>query len=489
MMNLIYYTKIMPESEEVTIPDWGNSQSVPPFPDGFEGGTIEPSPPPELPIAGNLGGFSEKIKKILPLLIGLGILGGLVFLGSKLLESGRVIAPKSEVVLSYWGLWEPEPVMNSLITDYQKDHPKVKINYSLQSPQDYRERLQSSLARGDGPDIFRFHNTWLPMFKNELASLPSGTIEEDKYYPIVKTSLSLGKNLYGVPLMIDTLALFINEDIFQAAGKTPPATWDELVKTAAELTVRDSQGRIQTAGVALGTTNNVDHWPDILGLMMLQNGVDMTRVDKNIGSDNRNLGEDVLTFYTWFSQKYQVWNETLPSSTLFFASGKLAMYFAPSWRIFNLKEMNPQLKFKVLPVPQLPGTSVSWASFWAEGVWGKSKNKEEAFKFLQYLSQKENLQKLYQAESNSRLFGEPYPRTDMASLLADNPLIAPFVSQAANARSWYLCSRTFDNGLNDRMIKYFEDAVNGVNQGKSASEALSTAARGVEQLLNQYGIK
>jgi multiple sugar transport system substrate-binding protein len=409
----------------------------------------------------------------------------------KFLKSGRspILGNKQEIALAYWGLWEPESVMNSIIADYQKDRPWVKINYSLQSSRDYRERLQSSLARGDGPDIFRFHQTWLPMFKNDLAPVPSGTIEEDKYYPVMKDSLSIGKNLYGVPLMIDTLALFINEDIFRAAGKTPPTNWDDLVKIAIELTVRDNQGRIQTAGVALGTTNNVDHWSDILGLMMLQNGVEMTKVEKTIGSDNRNLGEDVLTFYGWFSQKYRVWDETLPSSTLAFASGKLAMYFGPSWRIFELKGINPDLKFSILPVPQLPGTNLSWASFWVEGVWGKSQNKEEAFNFLKYLSQKETLQKLYQAESNLRLFGELYPRTDMANLLADNPLVAPFLSQAATARSWYLCSQTFDNGLNDRMIKYFEDAVNGINQGKSATEALATAGQGVTQLLSQYGIK
>jgi hypothetical protein len=38
------------------------------------------------------------------------------------------------------------------------------------------------------------------------------------------------------------------------------------------------------------------------------------------------------------------------------------------------------------------------------------------------------------------------------------------------------------------MIKYFEDAVNGVNSGKSSAEALSITAQGVSQLLSQYGL-
>jgi len=64
----------------------------------------------------------------------------------------------------------------------------------------------------------------------------------------------------------------------------------------------------------------------------------------------------------------------------------------------------------------------------------------------------------------------------------------PFINQANKAQTWYLCSRTFDNGLNDRMIKYFEDAVNGVNGGSSPEDMLSTTAQGVSQLLSQYGI-
>ncbi len=38
------------------------------------------------------------------------------------------------------------------------------------------------------------------------------------------------------------------------------------------------------------------------------------------------------------------------------------------------------------------------------------------------------------------------------------------------------------------MIKYFEDAVNAVNEGETSEKALTTAADGVGQLLSQYGL-
>ena len=426
---------------------------------------------------------SAGFKKILILLLVLLILFGLGWTVFKFVLP-RFQKPK-EVTLTYWGLWEPETVMKGVITDWEKAHPNVKINYLQQSPKEYRERLQSALARNEGPDIFRYHLTWLPMLKNELEALPpevmSSAEYESTFYTVVKENLRSGTSYVGVPLGIDTLALFYNQEIFQAAGKTPPTSWDELRQAAINLTTRDETGRIQTAGVALGTTSNIDHWPDILGLMMLQNGV-------NLANPTGSYAEDALTYYTIFNTTDRVWDETLPNSTLAFATGKVAMYFGYSWDILEIKKINPSLDFKVVAMPQLPDTQVTWASFWVEGVAKKSSNSKQAWEFLKYLSSKEVLQKLYQAQSQTRLFGEVYPRTDMANLLADNPLLTPFANQVLQAKTWYLCSRTFDNGLNDKMIKYFEDAINTVNSGKSSTEALNTTAQGVSQLLSQYGL-
>jgi len=423
------------------------------------------------------------LKKILIFLVVLLVLAGLIWSVFKFVLP-RFQKPK-EVTLTYWGLWEPETVMKGVIADWEKANPNIKINYLQQSPKEYRERLQSALARNEGPDIFRYHLTWLPMLKNELEPLPSEVMSVSKYestfYTVAKENLRSGTSYVGVPLGIDTLALFYNQEIFQAAGKTPPSSWDELRQTAIDLTTRDESGRIQTAGVALGTTSNVDHWSDILGLMMLQNGV-------NLANPTGSLAQDALTYYTIFNTTDRVWDETLPASTLAFASGKVAMYFGYSWDIFEIKKINPNLDFKVMVVPQLPDTQTTWASFWAEGVAKKSGASKEAWQFLDYLSSKEVLQKLYQAQSQTRLFGEIYPRSDMANLLADNPLVIPFVNQIVQAKTWYLCSRTFDNGINDRMIKYFEDAVNAVNSGKSSTDVLETTAQGVSQLLSQYGL-
>lgn len=422
------------------------------------------------------------------------IVGGVILLAviAFLLFKSFTNNKTNNVEITWWGLWEDNSVISPLISEYEQANPKVKIKYINQSKQDYRERLTNALAKGEGPDIFRFHNTWVPMFRGNLDYVPSSVMNASDfakdYYPVASSDLSSGTGFVGIPLEYDALTLYINEDIFALAAKEPPTTWDELKRLAIELTKKDEQGTIIQSGVALGRTENVDHWQEILGLMMLQNGANMTK-------PTGKLAEDALTFYTVFSSVDGVWDITLPSSTAAFAGGKLAMYFGPSWRSFNIMEQNSSLKFRTVPVPQLPKAGASnpdttYATYWAEGVWAKSKNKAAAWDFLKFIATKESLTKLYANASRQRLFGEPYPRVDMADLLKEHPLLGSIITRAPYAQSWYLASRTFDGptGINSLLSKYFEDAINAVNSGTPADKALEAVEQGVTQVLGQYGL-
>ncbi|MFC1727173.1 ABC transporter substrate-binding protein [Patescibacteria group bacterium] len=471
------------------------SPSLPPLPVQDKPGVVDPgvvagvgggvptAEPQTFHSAGRSPG--SVIKKIVPLLIILVVAAGIVYAVSRyfLPQVSEIGFGKKELV--YWGLWESEGVMETVLSEWEEESG-VKVLYEYHHPREYRQRLQTALAKGEGPDIFRFHNSWTPMLKNDLDAVPASVMNaatfENTYYPVAQASLKSGAGYLGIPLEIDTLALFYNQDIFTAARVSPPRTWDELRRLAIQLTVRDGQSKqIQRAGVSLGTTGNIWHWSDILGLMMLQNGA-------KLNNPTGPLAEDALSFYALFSKTDKVWDETLPDSLTAFAMEKSAMCFGYSWSIFEILNVNPNLNFKVIPVPQLSETDITWASFWVEGVSKNSPNKTAAWDFLKFLSSEETMEKLYQSQSKVRLFGEPYSRVSMASKLEDDPMVFPFISQASKAESWYLSSRTFDNGINDSIIEYFADAVNSVSQRSSAKGALSTVAKGVRQILSKYGL-
>lgn len=457
--------------------------------------TAEPTPNAEAVIAPSTsGGFSpfNFLKKILPSLMGVLVILGLIFGGWQLYKF--IVQRSQPITLVWWGLWEEQQVAAPIIKDYEKSHPNVKISYQKQSPIQYRERLQSALARGEGPDIFRFHNTWTPMLKNDLAALPSTVMDEatfgQTFYPVALKDLKLEGSLYGLPLEFDGLALYYNEDLLQKAQITPPKTWEDLLKAAQALTQRDADGKIVQAGIALGTASNVEHFSDILALMLLQNNTDFKNLTSCFSEAGREYcpAADALTFYTSFSQGNKIWDDTLPNSIVAFSQGKVAMIFAPSWEVFTIKQSAPNLKFKITPVPQLSDNQVNWASFWVEGVAKRSKYQTQAWDFLKYLTSKEVEIKLYSEESKIRLFGEPYSRKDLAETVKGDPYVGPFISGAPNAKSFPMASRTYDNGLNDKMIKYFEDAVNSVNKGVAPKSAIETVSKGMNQVFQTYGI-
>lgn len=448
--------------------------------------------------------FAEPKKsplRFLPFILGgvllLAILGFVAFrlLGGRTPvanQSGNTGAPATpppqsspSVVLEYWGLWEPTETMAEVIDEYEAQNPGVSINYTKQSHVDYRVRLNTALVQGqNGPDIFRYHASWVPMLGDELGVLPSSVMTSQEYqttfYPSASQMLNVQGQIVGIPLMYDGLALYYNKEIFSTAVLEPPSTWPDLRTTASRLTVRASNN-ITRAGVALGNSTNVEHFSDILAVLMMQNKADLL-------NPNSPETRDALQFYVNFVKSDNVWNDTLPLSSVAFARGDVAMIFAPSWRALEIKEMNPNLDFEVVPLPQLDENRKTYANFWAEGVSAKSTKKDAAWKFLKYLSSAEVQQKLYAAQSDVRPFGELYSRKDLADDLANDPVASAFLQDAPYAQGTYMSSYTHDEGLNDQIIQYYEDAVSALVDGADIEEVMITLDQGVKQTLRQYGV-
>ncbi len=286
--------------------------------------------------------------------------------------------------------------------------------------------------------------------------------------------------------MFDGLALYYNADMFQNSGLSIPKTWDEVYEAAKKLTVKEEgTENLKISGLAIGNTS-VEHWSDIVGAMLLQNGADPA-----LPTDK--CAKEAIDYYVNFVVgPPKIWDATLGNSTLAFGASRAAMYIGPSWEAFEIKKINPDLNFKITAFPQIPSGKKYWASYWAEGVNAKSKNAADAWDFLAFAAKKEQLQALYTQAvktSSDRLFGEIYPRQDMAHFLKDDQMVMAYLTGAKEARSWYLASRTFDSGINDRTIKYYENAINQiVNREATVDEALETVALGTAQILKEYGI-
>ncbi|OGE31029.1 hypothetical protein A2631_05100 [Candidatus Daviesbacteria bacterium RIFCSPHIGHO2_01_FULL_44_29] len=397
-------------------------------------------------------------------------------------------AAPQPVELAVWGLFEEEANFRVIAENYQRTHPNIKIVYTKANLLNYRPRVQTKILNKEGPDVFMLHNTWVPMFQKTLAlqeapaTVFSVTDYAQIFYPVAKDSFIQNNKIYAVPASINGLALFVNTDILRAANVDIPQTWDQFLTSAVKMTVKDDRGNIQTAGAAIGTTENIEYWSDILGLLFFQQpGADLNK-------PNTPEAVDILKFYTNFvhDPRQKVWDASVGSAGQAFYSGRLAYYFAPSTKINDIKLANPQLHFQIAPVPQLPGGNVGWGTFWGYAVSSTSPHSKEAWDFIKYLSSRDVETILFQKNQEAGLVPEPYARFELQSSLSNDPLLAPIVNLATSFKSWYLSSKTMDQGVNDEMIKLFATAVNSVNSGGDPQRALNVVEEGRAAILDKY---
>ena len=431
------------------------------------------------------------IKKIISLIIGVVIIFVLIIVSIVFILPKFSSKGTQEATLLYWGIWEDSQAFREVANEFTKTHPNIKIKYEKQDIKGlgkYIDRLSTRIENGTGPDIFRFHNSWITQIRLLLLPFPSdvvNSLEMDKFYKVVQEDLKVSGGYYGVPIQFDTLALFVNVQSFAGAGISEyPSTWDDLANMARKLTVKDVSGRIVTSGVALGTYDNIAHASDVISLLLIQNGANLL----DLNGESKQNSYDALDFYSSFAKgDAKVWDDTLENSKLAFAKGSLAMYFGYSWDIFEIKALNPNLEFAITPVPHLPSRNATIASYWVEGVSSKTKFSKEAFEFLKFLASRETMEKLYSKESKVRLFGSLYPRADMASLLKTNTLIYPFVEQGKIASSTIFASDTHDDAMVNSLNSYLGNAIRSIiNENGSPQSAVETLGSGVSQVLTKY---
>ncbi|MCA9370273.1 extracellular solute-binding protein, partial [Candidatus Woesebacteria bacterium] len=483
-----------PQPATATVPQVASTPPSSPSPPATQ---PTPTPSQTLTAATPKRSFSKKIIMMLGGLFILTLLGAGVFWflnrdsntpstqpDTSAGQTNRQVVSGTQTTITYWGLWEPSEVLKGVLADFEEENQGVTVAYTQQSYKDYRERLQSSIANGSGPDVFRFHASWVPMLKKELSPVPNSVIStssfQSAYYPIASQQLQSQGQLLGIPLMYDGLALYYNKELLRTANAQPPKTWSDLRTLAKQLTVSDGS-TIQRGGLAAGNATNVEHFSDIIGLLMLQNGADITK-------PNTAQARDALLFYTNFIRADNVWSDTLPSSTVAFARGDAAMMFAPSWRVHEIKALNPQLDFAIAPVPQLTDESIAWGTYWAEGVSTASEDQDAAWKLISYLSSDDVLRKLHSDASQVRAFGELYPKPAMAAEIDTNELVQPFLADAEHAQGGYLSSYTHDNGINDQLIEYYERGVTSLLSGQSIDAVMTTIEQGTTQVLRTYGL-
>jgi len=415
----------------------------------------------------------------------------LIFIGAFGLKKGR---GPSSVTLEFWSVYDDSSVYSELIEAYQKEHKNITIKYEEKTFADYEKDLINALAANKGPDIFSIHNTWLPRYKDKIKEMPQSEefinlrTFQNTFADVAYKDFVDNDKIYAVPFYIDTLALYYNKELFNSAGiPLPPADWKEFLDDVELLTEKDQSNNIEKSGASIGTAKNINRSTDILSLLMLQTGAEMTDKDHTRATFDQSVylekesfspGKDALRFYTDFSnptKRIYCWNRQMPYSIDAFYQGKTAMMINYSHHLKTIRAKAPYLNFAVSSVPQIKDRdfSINYANYWGQTVSKNSTHSEEAWKFILYIVQKENLKKYL--ESAER----PTSRRDLIEWQRNNSDLTVFTNQVLSARSWYQAD---SQGIERILADMVESVVLGSD---SIDQAITKAVDQVNVLMRK----
>lgn len=286
-------------------------------------------------------------------------------------------------------LWE-----STLIPAFQRKHPGVEVKFSPTAPTEYDSSLSARLTGGTAGDLIacRPFDVSLALYKKGHLEKLDGRPGMESFPASAKVAWQTddGKDSYCMPMASVIHGFFYNKAIFKKLSLQPPRTEAELF-TLLE-TVKKAGG---IAPLALGTA---DQWES--------NQIVFTNLGPNYwqGEAGRKAliaGQARFTdpaFEGVFELMARLGPylpkgasaQTYGDSQNLFALGRAAVYPAGSWDIAYFNQQG--LEFGAFPPPVRKAGDKCFISDHTDigmGINRKSKNKEDAQKFISWLGSQE----------------------------------------------------------------------------------------------------
>ncbi len=457
--------------------------------------------------------MKKRFTKILLLCLSFLVLG----FGCKGL-SEEEIAAFQPVVLNYWTVYNDLDMLRGFAAEYKKIRPYVTINIRQVRYDEFDRLFTNALADDVAPDLVSMHNRWVranshrlsPMPESvevsrlvvksefskeievlpEITQMPSIQSMKSAYVKTVVEDAVVGGQVYGLPIAMDTMAIYYNKGLLDKAGiPEPPADWDEFVEAVKKTTRFDSTGRIMQSGVALGTGKNIDNSFDILSLLMMQSGVKMASGGRVTFADGLKKARSshptfqALRFYSDFAtptKEAYSWNNDQENALDAFVRGKTAFYLGFAFDQRRIRSRAPGIDLEVIPMFQLNQASpVNISNYWLESVVRRSKNQNEAWDFIRYITALSSVQ----VYTDRTL--QPTPYRSQIERQMENPELEPFTSQVLFAENWFN-GRNFSSAkeaISNMIDTYLEPYSQDKDPLMRDKEIINNAASRVQQAM------
>jgi multiple sugar transport system substrate-binding protein len=298
--------------------------------------------------------------------------------------------PEATISYSIWG--DPQEIKNqqAIVDAFHAANPKITVKVTVSDWEPYWDKLQTSIAGGDAPDVFAMDGPLFPDYQSRDVLLDlKPYIDRDGYdlgqlADQAVADFTTPGGQFGLPRDLNVVALYFNKKMFDTAGiPYPDASWDwaKLTAVAKQLTLR-SGGKTTQWGFYTETTDMENYWSELVW----QNGGDIISADHKtslVGSDEAAGGMQFLQDLIW---KDKVMPDASITDALgdAFEQGQAAMEANGSWLVATHQAAG--LDFGIAPLPKGPAGQATSINPTGAVVYKGTKNPDAAWAFVKYLA-------------------------------------------------------------------------------------------------------
>lgn len=297
-----------------------------------------------------------------------------------------------EITYMEWGDPAELDVWNAIVADFEAANPNVKVNVEVSDWDSYWTKLKTLLAANTPPDVFAMD---APLYldyqsRGSLLNLQPYIDKNpgmlDGLFPGTLTAYQTPDGYFGLPRDFQTIVLFYNKDMFDAAKQPYPTadwTYDDLRAAAKNLTKdTNGDGKLDQFGIYSDLWDMELIWSE--GIWAYGGDIISADHTKTLISEPNAMKAWQLFHDMMFVDKS--WPNPTTASEYGgdpFLAGVAAMTTIGHWAIPGYAEA--KFNWDVAPMPKGPAgqaTSVNSAGF----VVGKdSKHPDEAFAFIKFV--------------------------------------------------------------------------------------------------------
>lgn len=391
------------------------------------------------------------------------------------------------ITITFWNSFTGADgdMLVELVNRYNEEN-QDGITVEMDISSDFDSQLSTAFAAGTGPTMILSSSAYRFTYGDYMQDIgdifDKTDLDKADFIQSYLDYCSEGDALYFVPFQVVGYYMYWNKDLFEAAGldpETPPATWDEWISYAEQLT--DESKNVYGSGISYDYAYQIAHIMQRFGGLAVtnDNGSWVANFEGNTG---------YMKFLDTYKQMVDNGYNPLEADTDSMASaGQIGMTVGGPWVTSGLDTAGVNYGIGLIPQDaagdmnsvEVLGFSVTTAASDVE--------KEAAYKFIEWWNT-ENAEGSSPALEWSVANGFPaytYSVQEKDSYKASAKLSA---MSAANpdAPTDFIVDSSFP-GINAIIADVLPEMINAVAfGGSSAEEALASAQVSADKIVAQY---